>query len=161
MAANSICRIAMRRNVAHNAYCRILSARPTNGIGTYSPDRHFSLSVLHDVEEGVSDHHIRMPLTTFSEDEEMVRTAARAWANQELKPFVREMDDDCKTRPEVIQGLFDHGFMGMVGLVYYIIICYKTFLCGRLSDSWASIYESFSSRCNPYRRYQKNGVAQE
>lgn len=116
MAANSMCRIIMRRNVA-KAYWRILSARPTNGIGTYySAHRYFSSSILHDVEEGVSDHHIRMPLTTFSEDEEMVRTAARAWANQELKPFVREMDDDCKTRPEVIQGLFDHGFMGMVSI---------------------------------------------
>jgi len=54
-----------------------------------------------------------MPVTTFTEDEEMVRDAARMWANQELKPLVREMDNECKTRPEVIQGLFDHGFMGM------------------------------------------------
>jgi len=55
-----------------------------------------------------------MPVTKFTEDEEMVRDAARMWANQEVKPFVREMDNECKTCPEVIQGLFDHGFMGMV-----------------------------------------------
>lgn len=54
-----------------------------------------------------------MPVTTFTEDEEMVRDAARIWANQELRPLVREMDNECKTRPEVVQGLFDHGFMGM------------------------------------------------
>jgi len=54
-----------------------------------------------------------MPITKFTEDEVMVRDAARMWANQELKPLVRVMDDECKTRPEVIQGLFDHGFMGM------------------------------------------------
>ena len=66
-------------------------------------------------DEMTTDH--RMPVTTFTEDEEMVRDAARMWAHQELKPLVREMDDECKTRPEVIQGLFAQGFMGMVSSV--------------------------------------------
>ena len=115
MAANSIRCIASRRVVAPKNSSRILAARPTNGIAKNSTARLFSSFVLnnHDVGHGGMDH--RMPVTKFTEDEEMVRDAARAWANQELKPFVREMDDDCKTRPEVIQGLFDHGFMGMVG----------------------------------------------
>jgi len=58
----------------------------------------------------------RMPVTSFTEDEMMVRDAARMWAKQELKPIVREMDDACETRPEIIQSLFDHGFMGMVSV---------------------------------------------
>ena len=57
--------------------------------------------------------HRRMPVTKFTEDEEMVRDAARAWANQEMRPYVREMDDNCQTRPELIQSLFHNGFMGM------------------------------------------------
>jgi alkylation response protein AidB-like acyl-CoA dehydrogenase len=54
-----------------------------------------------------------MPVTRFTEDEEMVRNAARQWANDILKPFVREMDDECQTKPEIIRGLFESGFMGM------------------------------------------------
>ena len=54
-----------------------------------------------------------MPVTKFTEDEEMVRDTARAWANQEMRPYVREMDDNCQTRPELIQSLFHNGFLGM------------------------------------------------
>ena len=72
-------------------------------------------SVMHDVLDHDDREH-RLPVTAFTEDEEMAREAARAWADQELRPLVREMDDECKTRPEVVQGLFDHGFMGMVSV---------------------------------------------
>jgi hypothetical protein len=114
MAANSICRITLRPLLAPKVSNWMLSARPTNGIATNSRARFLSSSVLrdHDVD-GEIDY--RMPVTRFTEDEVMVRDAARAWANQELKPLVREMDDECTTRSQVIQGLFDHGFMGMVG----------------------------------------------
>ena len=65
-------------------------------------------------------------MTQFTEDEEMVRDAARHWANEVLRPLVRDMDNDGKTRPDVIQGLFDHGFMGMVSSdVYFNKIVYK------------------------------------
>jgi hypothetical protein len=151
MAANSFCRIALRRLVAPTVSHRILSARPTNGIATNSVARFFTLSVLrdHNVDGGI-DH--RMPVTRFTEDEEMVRDAARAWANQELKPFVREMDDECKTRPEVIQGLFDHGFMGLVGV---IIMFYKIFVW-TLRDVLILVPSTYL-----HRKFQKNGVAQE
>lgn len=91
---------------------------------TSATSRSFSASVLHDDDH--HDHHTneewryRMPITKFTEDEVMVRDAARMWANQELKPLVRVMDNECKTRPEVIQGLFDHGFMGMVSDNTYV-----------------------------------------
>lgn len=79
--------------------------------------RTFSASVAYPesiMENGA--HEQRMPLTLFTEDEEMVREAARHWANEELRPLVRDMDNEGKTRPEIIQGLFDHGFMGMVSV---------------------------------------------
>jgi short/branched chain acyl-CoA dehydrogenase len=53
------------------------------------------------------------PVTTFTEDEEMTRDAVRAWAKEELQPVVRDMDNEAKLRPEILQSLFDQGFMGM------------------------------------------------
>lgn len=53
------------------------------------------------------------PVTTFTEDEEMIRDTVRAWAQEELKPIVREMDNEAKLRPEILNSLFAQGFMGM------------------------------------------------
>uniref|UniRef100_A0A7S1CX26 Short/branched chain specific acyl-CoA dehydrogenase, mitochondrial n=1 Tax=Cyclophora tenuis TaxID=216820 RepID=A0A7S1CX26_CYCTE len=55
----------------------------------------------------------RLPITWFTEDEEMIRYAVRQWSTQELKPIVREMDDEGCLRPNILQDLFDNGFMGM------------------------------------------------
>ncbi len=49
----------------------------------------------------------------FSEDETLTRESARLWANQELKPFVRAMDDAAQLSPSILSGLFQNGFMGM------------------------------------------------
>jgi alkylation response protein AidB-like acyl-CoA dehydrogenase len=79
------------------------------------------------VAAAAGTHHrtSMLPVTQFTEDEQMVRDAARIWANEELKPIVRDMDDECKTRPEVIQSLFEHGFMGMVRCMSCnYIVCY-------------------------------------
>eukprot|EP00985_Skeletonema_marinoi_P030774 scaffold33812_cov114-Skeletonema_marinoi.AAC.1 len=76
--------------------------------------RNFSASVVYpDISMEHSYEQRRLPVTQFTEDEEMVRDAARHWANEVLRPLVRDMDNEGKTRPDVIQGLFDHGFMGM------------------------------------------------
>lgn len=56
-------------------------------------------------------------VTRFTQDEEMTRDLARQWADQELRPIVREMDNECKLRPEVLKSLFECGFMGMVRLL--------------------------------------------
>ena len=102
--------IAIRRLVVSPRISRTISS---------STSHSFSTSMIHD-DDVVIDHNEewrnRMPVTSFTEDEEMVRETARMWANQELKPIVREMDDACETRPEIIQSLFDHGFMGMVSV---------------------------------------------
>ena len=54
------------------------------------------------------------PVTRFTEDEDMIRDAARQWADKELKPLVREMDNEAKLCPSIQQSLFANGFMGMV-----------------------------------------------
>jgi alkylation response protein AidB-like acyl-CoA dehydrogenase len=115
--ANNICRKAMVRT--------LLTRWHSNGIAAanHSMSRRFSSSVVHHDHDTANDHGEemprRMPVTKFTEDEEMVRDAARTWANQEMRPYVREMDDNCQTRPELIQSLFHNGFMGMEIPVQY------------------------------------------
>mmetsp|Transcript_3009 Transcript_3009/g.4741 ORF Transcript_3009/g.4741 Transcript_3009/m.4741 type:complete len:452 (+) Transcript_3009:80-1435(+) len=50
---------------------------------------------------------------TFTEDENAIRDTARLWAQTSLLPKVRSMDDNAKLDPDIIQELFDYGFMGM------------------------------------------------
>ena len=57
------------------------------------------------------------PITCFTEDESMTRDVVRSWANTELKPLVRQMDDDECIDSEILQQLFDNGFMAMVSFV--------------------------------------------
>lgn len=67
------------------------------------------------VENGISGTppSIRSPVTRFTEDEEMIRDTVRSWAATQLQPLVRVMDDESKLRPEILQSLFEQGFMGM------------------------------------------------
>lgn len=44
----------------------------------------------------------------------MARDMVRQWTDQELRPIVREMDNEAKLRPEILESLFQCGFMGMV-----------------------------------------------
>jgi short-chain 2-methylacyl-CoA dehydrogenase len=55
-----------------------------------------------------------MPVTTFSEDEDMIRQLVRQWARDVLLPVVRDMDDQGQLRPDIVTSLFENGFMGMV-----------------------------------------------
>lgn len=98
---NVLCRIPKVSRQALSGKCRSFSSAfvVENHVGVGSGPLH--------------EQH-RLPVTQFTEDEQMARDAARIWANEELKPIVRDMDNECKTRPEVIQSLFDNGFMGMV-----------------------------------------------
>eukprot|EP00920_Eleutheroschizon_duboscqi_P030473 GHVT01073824.1.p1 GENE.GHVT01073824.1~~GHVT01073824.1.p1 ORF type:complete len:375 (-),score=80.27 GHVT01073824.1:980-2104(-) len=43
----------------------------------------------------------------------MLRHAVRSFAEEEIKPFVREMDETEALRPEIISSLFKLGYMGM------------------------------------------------
>lgn len=108
--------------------------------------RNFSASLAYPDSMEHAHEQRRLPVTIFTEDEEMVRDAARHWANEELRPLVRDMDNEGKTRPEVIQGLFDHGFLGMVSLVCLHISC---------AQNIAIVY-SFSHALYSHRRSQKS-----
>jgi short/branched chain acyl-CoA dehydrogenase len=63
-------------------------------------------------EEFFSSHD-HPPVTVFSEDETMTRDAARQWANDELLPVVREMDEASQLKPEILTSLFQQGLMGL------------------------------------------------
>ncbi|WP_138431969.1 acyl-CoA dehydrogenase [Fodinibius saliphilus] len=52
-------------------------------------------------------------LTTLTEDEKMLRDAARDFAESSIKPKVHEMDEKAKLDPELVQEFFDMGLMGI------------------------------------------------
>lgn len=55
----------------------------------------------------------RPALTHLTEDEKMLRDAARDFAETVIKPKVSEMDEAAKLDPELIQQFFDMGLMGV------------------------------------------------
>jgi short-chain 2-methylacyl-CoA dehydrogenase len=69
-----------------------------------------SFSTLTTTTSSSSSHP---PLTVFSEDERLTQEAVRAWCRQELQPVVREMDNACQLRSDILTSLFQQGLMGM------------------------------------------------
>lgn len=55
----------------------------------------------------------RPPLTELSEEERLFRDSVAAFAEQQIRPHVAEMDREGKFRPDLIQGFFDLGLMGI------------------------------------------------
>jgi alkylation response protein AidB-like acyl-CoA dehydrogenase len=53
------------------------------------------------------------PLTVLSEEEKLFQASVREFAEAEIKPYVREMDEKQKIRPEIIQKCFELGLMGI------------------------------------------------
>lgn len=53
------------------------------------------------------------PLTVLSEDERLFQASVREFAEAEIKPYVREMDEKQKIRPEIIKKCFELGLMGI------------------------------------------------
>jgi alkylation response protein AidB-like acyl-CoA dehydrogenase len=53
------------------------------------------------------------PLTTLAEDEVLFRDSVREFANAQIRPRVREMDEHAKIPRELIDQLFDLGVMGI------------------------------------------------
>ena len=54
-----------------------------------------------------------VPLTVYSEDEEMFRSSVREFAEGEIRPRVEEMDEHAKMDQSIIKHLFDLGLMGI------------------------------------------------
>jgi butyryl-CoA dehydrogenase/short/branched chain acyl-CoA dehydrogenase len=65
------------------------------------------MPIAPDVEEA------RLPLTALSEEERMFRDAVRKFAREEIRPWVREMDEAGVFRKEIIRQFFDIGLMGI------------------------------------------------
>jgi alkylation response protein AidB-like acyl-CoA dehydrogenase len=53
------------------------------------------------------------PLTVFSEDEQIFRDSVRAFADERIRPLVREMDEQAKIPRPLIDQLFELGVMGI------------------------------------------------
>ncbi|MCR4373902.1 MAG: acyl-CoA dehydrogenase [Acidobacteria bacterium] len=53
------------------------------------------------------------PLTTLSEDETLLRQSVREFAEAQVRPLVREMDEHAKFEPALIDELFTLGVMGV------------------------------------------------
>ena len=53
------------------------------------------------------------PLTVFSEDEQMFRDAVAAFANDEVRPRVQQMERSAKLDPELLPKYFELGLMGI------------------------------------------------
>mmetsp|Transcript_39332 Transcript_39332/g.63858 ORF Transcript_39332/g.63858 Transcript_39332/m.63858 type:complete len:203 (+) Transcript_39332:174-782(+) len=52
-------------------------------------------------------------LQTLTEEEQMFKDTVAKFADDVIKPRVREMDASMKMDPEIIQGMFDNGLMGV------------------------------------------------
>ena len=53
------------------------------------------------------------PLTTLADDERLLRDSVYEFADKEIRPLVREMDEHAKIAPALIEKLFDLGVMGI------------------------------------------------
>ncbi|KEF56293.1 acyl-CoA dehydrogenase [Exophiala aquamarina CBS 119918] len=51
------------------------------------------------------------PITHFSETETMLAESVSKWANEEVAPKVREMDEAEKMDPEIVERMFEQGLM--------------------------------------------------
>jgi len=56
---------------------------------------------------------VRPPLTTLSEDEHLFRDSVYEFADREIRPLVREMDEHAKLPADLIEKLFDLGVMAI------------------------------------------------
>jgi alkylation response protein AidB-like acyl-CoA dehydrogenase len=53
------------------------------------------------------------PLTTLADDERLLRDSVYEFADREIRPLVREMDEHARIQPELVGKLFDLGVMGI------------------------------------------------
>src|SRR5215467_3751903 len=53
------------------------------------------------------------PLTALNEEERMFQSTVRKFAREEIRPYVREMDDACAFRKDIIRQFFEMGLMGI------------------------------------------------
>src|SRR3954454_3319858 len=54
-----------------------------------------------------------LALTTLSPDEQLFQTTVRKFAREQIRPYVREMDEAAVFRKDIIKQFFDMGLMGI------------------------------------------------
>ena len=54
-----------------------------------------------------------LPLTSLTEDEKLFQTTVRRFAREQIRPYVREMDEAGVFRKDIIKQFFDLGLMGI------------------------------------------------
>jgi alkylation response protein AidB-like acyl-CoA dehydrogenase len=59
------------------------------------------------------EHAVNQPLTALTEEERLFAKSVREFAEAEVKPHVREMDEQQKMKPEIIRKCFELGLMGI------------------------------------------------
>jgi short-chain 2-methylacyl-CoA dehydrogenase len=73
--------------------------------------------MLYDRTVGVQDTIEQVaparPLTALSEEERFFQTTVRKFAREQIRPYVREMDDACLFRKDIIRQFFEMGLMGI------------------------------------------------
>src|SRR5436305_14638052 len=53
------------------------------------------------------------PLTALSEDEQLFQSTVRKFAREQIRPYVREMDEAGGFRKDIIRQFFEMGLMGI------------------------------------------------
>lgn len=56
---------------------------------------------------------VRLPLTSLSHDEQILRDSVRKFAQNKIGPLVREMDEAQKIHPSLLPQMFEMGILGM------------------------------------------------
>ena len=56
---------------------------------------------------------VPVPLTSLSEEERLFQASVRKFANEQIRPFVREMDEAGVFRKDIIRQFFEVGLMGI------------------------------------------------
>ena len=54
-----------------------------------------------------------LPLTALTEDEKLFQSTVRKFAREQIRPYVREMDEAGQFRKDIIRQFFEMGLMGI------------------------------------------------
>ncbi len=59
------------------------------------------------------EESVRLPITSLTPDEQILRDTVRRFAQEQIAPLVGEMDEKQKLEPGILQQLFEMGLMGI------------------------------------------------
>jgi alkylation response protein AidB-like acyl-CoA dehydrogenase len=82
-------------------------------IGTQGPTRGAEEAAASPWIEGYSVFVTQPPLTTLNDDEVLFRDSVYEFADREIRPLVRRMDEEAKIPRDLIERLFGLGVMGI------------------------------------------------